>query len=218
MDNSITYKNEIFRKGIHLCSLAIPLIYLFISKELALLIIIPLTVIMIISDLLSRRIKFLEKLIFGVFGNLLREHEKEGKLVLNGASWVLISASLCIAVYPKIIMVIAFTILIISDTLAALIGRRYGKSKLFDKSWEGTAAFIISAIAVVFMYSFSFNAPITLYIFGILGAIFGGFVEAASTKLKMDDNFSIPISVGSILWLGGYYAEIIKLPYLNLLN
>lgn len=218
MDNSISYRDEIFRKSIHLSSLSIPLIYLLINRDLALKIIIPITLLVIISDLLSHKIKFFENLIFGVFGNILRKHEKEGGLVLNGASWVLISATICIAIFPKIIMVIAFTILIISDTLAALIGRKYGKYPLFDKSWEGTFAFIISAILVVFVYSFSFKAPISLFVFGAVGAIVGGFVEAASRVLNIDDNLSIPLSVGTIMWLGGFYANYINMPYLALLN
>ncbi len=218
MDNSITYRDELFRKSIHLSSLSIPLIYIFLQRNLALKIIIPLTLIMIISDLLSRKITFLKNLIFGVFGNLLRQHEKEGNLVLNGASWVLISATLCIAIFPKIIMLISFTILIISDTLAALVGRKFGKHPLFDKSWEGTAAFIISAILVVFVYSISFNAPHSLIVIGILASIVGGFVEAASKVLHLDDNLSIPLSVGSILWIGGYYANLVHFPYLYLIN
>lgn len=219
MDNSITYKNELYRKAIHLCSLTIPIAYIFTSHQKALQIIIPMTVVMLLADILSTRVSFVNKIVFGYLGALLREHEKENKrFVLNGASWVLISASLCILIFPKVVMIPAFTILIISDMLAALVGRKFGKNPLFDKSWEGTIAFIVSAIAVILCYGFAFAAPITFFAFGILGAVIGGFVEAGSKVLNIDDNLSIPLSIGLILWLGAFYAQSVNMPYLDLIK
>jgi dolichol kinase len=218
MDNSISYKSEILRKGIHLCSLSIPIAYIFTDRILALQIILPLTSIMVIADILSKREGVFNKLIFGFLGALMRKHEKESKgFVLNGASWVLISASLCIFIFPKVITVISFTILIISDLLAALIGRKFGRMPLFDKSWEGTFAFIGSAFIVVGIYFYVFSAPLTLLYMGFIASVFGGFVEAGSKMMNIDDNISIPISIGIILWLGGFYAQIINFPYLNLI-
>jgi len=174
---------------------------------------------MLLADILSTRVAFVNKIIFGYMGALLREHEKENKkFVLNGASWVLISASLCILIFPKVVMIPAFTILIISDMLAALVGRKFGKTPLFDKSWEGTIAFIVSAIGVVLSFGFAFSAPITFFAFGILGAVIGGFVEAGSKVLNIDDNLSIPLSIGLILWLGAFYAQSINMPYLDLIK
>jgi len=214
----ISYSQELLRKGIHLLSLTIPLIYIFVSKILLMNLIIPLLVITLLVDILSRKNMPLHNFFYSVFGNMLRAHEKTSKwFILNGASWVLISAVTVFYVFPKIVAVTAFTILIISDLMAALIGRRYGKNKLFDKSWEGTVAFILSSWMVVVVYYFIFNAPIYFLIFGIIAGMIGGFVEAASKLLRMDDNLSIPLSVGIIIWLGGFYALYQGSPYLDLL-
>ena len=43
-NGSIDYKFEILRKGIHLCSLSIPIAYYYMTKELALSILVPLLV------------------------------------------------------------------------------------------------------------------------------------------------------------------------------
>jgi dolichol kinase len=81
---------------------------------------------------------------------MLRKHEmKKKKLLLTGASWVLISAVLTVLIFPKVIAVIAFIILIISDISAALVGRKWGRTKLGKKSLEGTLAFIVSGLLVV---------------------------------------------------------------------
>ena len=203
-NKEISYKNEIIRKCIHLNSLSIPIVYSFISYELALTILIPLTVMSIILDLASKTENFLSKIFFKIFGSIMRSHEVDKKYTLNGATWVLISAIICIIIFPKVIMVAGFSILIISDASAALFGKKFGKHKLFTKSWEGTGAFIFSACIVVMVVGLLVSAPWTFFAFGALGAIVAGFAEAASSIMKLDDNLSIPLSFGLIM-LGGNY-------------
>ncbi|MBI3259377.1 MAG: dolichol kinase, partial [Ignavibacteriae bacterium] len=155
-------------------------------------------------DILMHRSPTVQKFLLPVFGKLMRPHElRQDKMFLNGASYVLMSAVLCVFIFPKVIAITAFSVLIVSDTAAALIGRKIGKNPFLDKSREGTFAFIISAWAVVFVVGFFHKAEYSFYIAGCLGAIVGGIVEAGSIRLKMDDNFSIPMSVGGIMWILG---------------
>ncbi len=80
--------------------------------------------------------KSFAKIFYKVFGFLLRKHEiDKEKKNLTGATYVLISALICALIFPKVIFVTAFTILIISDTMAALIGRKFGKHKIFKKKF-----------------------------------------------------------------------------------
>jgi dolichol kinase len=152
------------------------------------------------------------------FGGMLRKHEKKKKrLILNGASWVLISAVITVLVFPKIVAVVAFMILIISDMSAALIGRKFGKTKLFNKSLEGTMAFIVSAIIVVLVIGYFFNGNWVFYVAGISAAIIGGFVEAYSKKMKVDDNLSIPASVGIVMLLVDFILDGYAASFLNMM-
>lgn len=214
----ISFEQELLRKTIHLLSLSIPIIYIFLDRITALFIIIPITIFAVILDILSKKNDKFRQFFINTFGEMLRKHEKKKKkFVLNGASWVLISASLMIAVFPKIITVTAFSILILSDIAAALVGRKWGKNKLFNKTWEGTSAFIVVAILIVFIYGTLFSANIYFFGFGILAAIISGFTEAASKKLKLDDNLTIPVSAGLVLWAGNYIASLYNLSYINIL-
>ncbi len=214
----ISYKNEILRKMIHLCSLSIPIIYIFVEREFALTILIPMALIAIIIDLASKKIKSLRNIYQKIFGSMLRKHEKKKKkILLNGASWVLIAAVLTVFIFPKIIAITAFSILIISDIAAALIGRKFGRTTLFNKSWEGTLAFIFSAILVVVIIGFVFSAPWSFFAFGSLAAIAGGFAEAASKILRADDNLTIPICVGFVLWGGNYLSTYFNSSFIYLL-
>lgn len=213
-----TFKNELYRKLIHLHSLSIPIVYSFVTKETALWIIIPLTLISILLDVTMYSKNFISRLFLKIFGRIMRPHELENKYTLNGATWLLLSAIFCILIFPKLFVVVSFSVLIISDALAALFGRKFGKHKLFDKSWEGTSAFIISAFIVSLVVGLLISAPWTYYVFALIGAFASGFSEAASSVLKVDDNFAIPVSMSLVFWGGELLCAAYSLPvYMKLL-
>ncbi len=217
-EKNISFTQELIRKGIHLISLSIPVLYIFLDKYNALLILVPLTIIAIIIDILSKHTNIVRFVLLKYFRHILRPHETQDKLIFNGATWVLISATICVIVFPKLLTVVGFTILIISDISAALVGRRFGKHPIFvNKSLEGTLAFIISACIVILSFGIIYSAPWTFFIAGFISAVVGGLAEAISPIIKVDDNLSIPVSVALTLWLLELYAAHIGYPYLNLL-
>lgn len=217
-ESNISYKQEILRKAIHLASLSIPISYIFLSRANMLSILIPATIAFIIFDILSKKVNYFINLLMKYFGDMLRPHEKKGTGIFNGATWVLISASICVIFFPKIIAITSFTILIISDVCAALIGRKFGKHKFYNKSIEGTTSFIISAIIIVLIYFEIFKLPSSYLITGIAGAIVGGIIEAISKVIKIDDNLSIPISVGIVMVVGEYFYFLAGQSFVGFLN
>jgi dolichol kinase len=195
-----------------------PLLYYFTDYQTIMSLIMPVLILVITLDLLSKKGRIFHKIIFKYFGSMLREHEKKDGFVLNGASWVLISAVLIFFIFPKILAVTSFTILIISDLAAALIGRRFGKHSLFDKSWEGTFAFFISASLVVIIYWLSLpDLNYFFLVFGILASAIAGFTEAVSKVLKIDDNISVPTSFSIVMWALHPIAANYGFPYINLM-
>ena len=197
---NINYRDEVVRKLIHLCSLSIPIIYYFIPQSTAIIILGILTLIAVVIDVSRHFSPSFGKLFYMIFGFLLRKHEVDGrKKNLNGATYVFISALLGVIIFPKVLFLTAFPILIISDSTAALIGRKYGRHKLLAKSLEGTLAFFISA-SIVVLFTPKLNGSITEYFIGILAAAIGAIVENISFGFA-DDNLSIPIAVGFSMWL-----------------
>jgi dolichol kinase len=199
---NITYRQEVLRKMIHLCSLSIPIIYAFVDRQTALLLLAGVFTPFFVGDTARRFIPALDVFVRTIFGSMMRPHELDDKRIqLNGATYVLLSALICVFLFPKIIAITAFTILIVSDISSALIGRKFGKTPFLDKSLQGTMAFWLSgwcAIIVIFVIS---GATWHYAAIGVLATFVGGVVEAASTRLHMDDNFSIPLSVGAVMWL-----------------
>jgi len=212
IDNgTIRYRDELYRKLIHLTSLSIPIIYYFISTDTAALILAILAGLALIIDLARYLHPEVGKIFYKIFGLLLRQHELDHKKKnLNGATYVLISALVSVLIFPKIIFISAFSILIVSDSLAALIGRKYGRRKFLSKSLEGTLTFFISA-CIVILFTPKVGGFMEEYIIGFIGAFVGAIVENISFRL-IDDNLSIPLAVGFTMW--GLY--LLLLPNLEL--
>jgi dolichol kinase len=204
-----SYRAEVVRKGIHLLSLSIPIIYYFISKGTALSILVPLTLAFLLSDVARLLHEPSGRLYQRYFGFLLRAHERNDHgRHLNGATYVLLSAILCVALFPKVIVITAFAILIVSDTSAALVGRKLGRHAFFRKTLEGSAAFLLSGLIVVALAPKIAYLPAE-YLIGGIGVLAGALVE--SSPLSIDDNLSIPLATGGVMWV--LYA--VLLPSLN---
>lgn len=199
---NISYTQELLRKSIHLCSLSIPIVYSFITRELALLLLGGLCLMALVIDLARWRVPGVNRFIGRYFSQMMRPHELDSEAMhLSGATYVLISALLCVAVFPKIIAITGFAVLIVSDICSALIGRKFGTIRFLDKSLQGTAAFIVSAWVVVVVIWRVSGAPVEYLMIAGVAAVVGGVAEAASTRLRMDDNLSIPLSIGLVMWV-----------------
>jgi dolichol kinase len=203
------YAGELIRKGIHLCSLSIPVAYYHLGTSTTLTILLPLTAAFLLTDAARLLIPSAGALYGRLFGWLLRSHEKDGvQKRLNGATYVLLSACICILLFPMVITVTAFSVLIISDTFAALVGRRIGRRPFFRKSLEGSFAFFITAVIVVLLTP-KVAYLRTEYFIGFLASAVGTVTEAVESGV--DDNLSIPLVIGATMW--GLYA--LLLPEVN---
>ncbi len=197
---TINYKYELLRKSIHFLSLSIPVTYYYITKELALYILIPLMIFSLAVDYGRYFSKPLANLVQKVFGFIMRKHEWDSKKKnLNGATYVLISAVLVILIFPKVFAITAFTVLIIGDVAAALIGRRYGKTKFLLKSLQGTLAFFFFSSIVVLLAP-KIQGSFTEFLIGFISVAVGAIVENVSGTWA-DDNFTIPVSICITMWI-----------------
>jgi dolichol kinase len=207
---TIDFRAELIRKAIHLCSLSIPTIYYFISRETALAILVPLALLSLLVDVARYRSDAVARWFYRWFRFLLRERELDSRMQrLTGATNILLSAVACVLVFPKILTVHAFAILIVADITSALVGRRYGKHPFLAKSREGTVAFFVAASAVVFIAPKLEGLTIE-YGIALLAAAIGAVVEASSTRI--DDNITVPFSIGAVMWL----LYVMLLPSVNL--
>ena len=200
---NIDYKAELLRKSIHLLSLSIAIVYYFITKELALMLLIPFTLISLVLDLARYLFPAYRKFLYSYFGFMLREHEINSKqITLSGATYVLIAALVTVIFFPKVFVLLGIAVLIFGDIFAALIGRKFGRHKFLFKSLEGTTAFFIFGSLVMFVTP-KIEGSLTEYLIGFAAVAVSAIVENISYGWA-DDNLTIPISV--CLTMAALYA------------
>lgn len=211
--SQISYASELARKSIHLSSLLIPVIYLRIDHVTGIGILMTMTAVSLLIDLLRHYHAPSRRILMSLVGPLLREHEiTAGPMRLTGATWVLIAATLTLGVFPTIVGVTAFTVLIVSDTFAALIGRRFGRRRFLDKSIVGSTAFAVTGMVVVGVYGWIYGVSASYWVAGAAGSIVSAVVEAGSVRLRMDDNITIPFSFAITLLLSDWIAQLFGSP------
>jgi dolichol kinase len=194
---------EIRRKIMHIWPIIIPIVYRYIPKETALLIMLPICAFYVFCDIFRHFHKgfkeFFDRIITSRF---LREHEKHG---LIGSSYFIFGALLAIILFPKPVTIASLYILIISDAVAAIVGTSWGRTRIFGKTVEGSIAFFVSGIIIVLLAMqdkplWGHSAMQDYFWWGVL-AVFGAtLVELLPTGL--DDNFTIPLVAGGIMAIG----------------
>jgi dolichol kinase len=75
------------------------------------------------------------------------------------------------------------------------VGERYGKTRIGDKSLEGTTAFILASMTAGFFLTLIGIAPLPAVI--VLGALIAAGVELI--PLPINDNLVIPIVSGAVM-------------------
>ncbi len=185
--------SEYKRKLIHLFNLAIPFSYLYIFPEkwvfVKLLSI--LMFLFIIFDILRHKVAWVKSLFTLFINSMLRSHEQEGKL--TGATWVMIGAVISIILFSKPVAIIALIFMSLGDSAAGLIGQRYGKHKIWNKSWEGFFGGLFVCIIVGMNYSL---LPMTISLSGAVAAMVMEILP-----IPLDDNFKIPLGAGAIMMM-----------------
>ena len=184
---------EYIRKGIHLLNLVIPLsyFYVFTEKWEFLIILSLITLCFIVIDI-SRHFVPLIKSIFSFFFNkMLREHELKGKL--TGATWVMIASCVSITLFSKPVAILSLVYMSLGDTAAGLIGQKYGKHRIGNKTWEGFVAGLIVCIIIAINYDM---LPKHIALSGALVAMIMEIMP-----IPLDDNFKIPLGSGGIMMM-----------------
>lgn len=202
IDVNKSFKKELARKLIHLSSLWIPALIYFVQPSISIIVFSAIFVGDVILEYGNYKKWRWARRTFGLlFYRTLRNKElKRSQLQLSGGAYVMLAAIACTLLFPANVAVVALSIMLISDTCAALFGKAYGSRRLYkNKSIEGTAAFFVSALLI--MVICNFILPVTYA--SILAALVATFAEMYEDKIEIDDNLSIPLFVGAVLSLLG---------------
>lgn len=139
--------------------------------------------------------------------HILRAHEAHQ---MSTVPHYLASVILAILLFPRPVAALSILFLAIGDPTASLFGILYGHHGprfASGKSLIGTLAGVLTCILIslVFLSSLSISTP-ALWAISLVGGLAGGTAELL--PLDIDDNFSIPIVSGFVLWLAFMVAGI----------
>ncbi|WP_437922997.1 hypothetical protein WMF37_28670 [Sorangium sp. So ce291] len=148
---------------------------------------------------LSERVN--ERLLW-VFKHVAHPHERYR---VNSSTWY-VTALLLLAVFgTRLSQSLAVVVLAVADPAAALIGRRFGRTRLLDnRSLEGTLAFFVAGALSSLVVMGALGPPASLSSRLFLAAVAG--LAGAVTELfssRLDDNFTIPVAVAAAVTVAG---------------
>ncbi|MCM2324068.1 MAG: SEC59/DGK1/VTE5 family protein [Oligoflexia bacterium] len=135
------------------------------------------------------------------WGPLMRTSEV-GRV--SGVPYYLAATIIAIAIFPKPVAVLSILYLACGDPIASLFGILYG-----DRAWRfssgkslvGTTAGVVTCILISLLFLSSMQLPVgTLLALSVIGGVAGGTAELM--PFEADDNFTIPVISGFVLWLG----------------
>lgn len=201
----ISYLEEIKRKCVHLSSLWMVAVTLLLAEWqwVSCIIFFLLLLLTLVSEHdYANGGKYLGKLYGKLFSKMLRNEVKKGQWIVSGGAPVLAAALMVNILFTPVIAASSLALMLTGDAAAALIGRKFGAHKLVNnKSLEGVLAFILAGSAAVFLVFAIAGITGKYFIWGFISVIAGALAELFQKQLKLDDNFTIPLSCGIILFL-----------------
>lgn len=208
MMSSISYDEELKRKLIHLSSTWIVLAILLMPKYWAAGLFALLGVLTFITEsCFVRNVPVITPFYRFFFGKMLRDEQKQGKYLVSCGFYVFAAAALCTLFFHTLAAAGGMLVMLYGDTAAALIGRKFGRRKFANgKSHEGFAAFLIAGYLALTVLFLCCGSPVYYYLWAIPAVFAGSLAELYEKNLHIDDNFSIPVVCGSILYLGITYS------------
>ena len=204
---TISYAAELRRKALHLGALVLPVGILLVGRPLAPAVLIPLAVLAVVLDWARVRSEPARRVLHVLFAGLMRPEEIPplgAPVVLNGATWMCVAAALCSVLFAPAVAAASLAMLMVGDGAAAVVGRRFGRTKWPGglKSVEGTVAYAATAfgigLAVVFWPWPAPGGGLTLAACAV-GAGVGAAVEAV--PIPLNDNVRVPLLAGAAMSL-----------------
>lgn len=207
MAQPISYLEEIKRKAVHLSSLWMVAVTIALPRFVpygrwyAVAIFTVCAAVTLVSEHdYANGGKYLGKLYGKLFGKMLRSEVTPGQWIVSGGAPVLFAAVLVNLLFPPAIAAASLAVMLTGDAAAALCGRKFGRHKIVNgKSLEGTLSFVVVGFLFLSIVGAICAQGKWFYLAGAAATILAAVVELFTAQLKIDDNFTIPVTVGVIL-------------------
>lgn len=156
-------------------------------------------------EMLRLRSPRLQDLSRKLFGRIMRKGEDRK---ISGIPYYLLGCTVCFIIFPRPIAILSVLYLAIGDPVASIAGvyakRMETVSELkARKSWQGSLACVaVCAFLTFFLYPWLFSFRLE-FLSALMLSLVGGMAAGLAELLpfRTDDNLSLPVVSGSLLWL-----------------
>ncbi|HXZ90914.1 MAG TPA: SEC59/DGK1/VTE5 family protein [Candidatus Dormibacteraeota bacterium] len=179
---------ENVRKAVHLLALLVPPVSELTSKPLVVVALSIITVVYVLGEVLRLRGHRLP-IITPITLNMSRREERTRFIVRP--AYFAIGIILSLVLYPSAIAYASICILAVGDSVAAIVGERFGHRRIVRrKTVEGFAAGLTAAFLLA-----SFLVSPFIALLGAVGAMIMELLDVP------DDNLTMPIVAGALMTL-----------------
>lgn len=186
---------HIGRKVYHLAGgIGLLSLYFIFSRDRALLFYAGFFLLVLTLDLIRLNVPSINRIVLTKFSSFIRASEEHR---LTGTAPYVLGIGLSLYLYRMDIAAAAICFLAFGDVAATTIGERYGRTKIGNKSLEGSLAFVAAAVSVGLLLPL---VGITV----VPGVILTGAIVAAGVELlplPVNDNLVIPLVSGGVMAL-----------------
>ena len=186
---SSVLKEEAKRKTIHICGVAIPVLYLFLQKDLIILgFILSLVIICIIEWLRFRGLVSLPFL-------RNKEQKKIGAYV-----FFVIGAFISILIFEMSIAITAILMLAIGDAVSGMAGAvlNVDNPELYEKRMKPPAVMLVMSVTCLVIGWLVLHS-LPMAVLGAIGATIADGVPLRVYRVTIDDNLTIPLFAGVLM-------------------
>ncbi|MEW5693598.1 MAG: hypothetical protein AB1765_09920 [Candidatus Hydrogenedentota bacterium] len=190
---------EIKRKIFHICfGLIFPFIIYFFNSDSTKIIVSIILIIVSIAEILRLAFCFINTLFQFFFKQFMRDSEA---VEPAGTVYFISGVLIIICLFPKSVAILSLVPLIFGDSVASLIGKKFGRIKISGtKTLEGTLSFFCTTLIISLIINYNlFDANFSLTIL-FFTAIVSSIAELIFRGNK--DNFFIPLISAIVLSCG----------------
>jgi len=187
------YGRSLFHVGMGLFSLF--LIQFVLSPRGLMMAAVPFALFCWTMEALRVRYDVITRIFMFFMGKIAHPHEHYR---VNSATWYSSALAILSLTVTPMVGAVAVMVLAVADPMAALVGRRWGKTRISsNRTLEGSAAFVVSGAlisAAVLAVFYPAVGPGSALIIAVAGSLAGAIAELVSGRL--DDNLTIPLAAG----------------------
>ena len=175
-----------------------PILALFIPKGALLITLGVMTAIFVTWEIVRLNVPKVNKWMVSHLSVILKEEER---FRLTGTTYLLLASLAVFLLFEKYVAITSLLFLSIGDLMATVIGGKYGRQVVFNKSLEGSLGCLATCLLIgILMTRIS---PTMVLPVAIVGAVSATIVELL--PIPIDDNLTIPLFSAGIMTLAALY-------------